>query len=368
MLCGAELEYLAQALELTCTSCGKVEHGHIRCPHGHYTCDACHNRDAMAVIEHVVHTTESKDPFEITDLMMSYPRLPMLGCQHAYIAGGAFMAAVKNEGSRGVTNDDLDEVFKRTAKQAHGGYCGLSGVCGIAPAIGACFSVLTGSKCGTTDAQRTTMEAVTRVSRAITDLTGPSCCKAYVWKALEVAVDYLRESLGIVLPNPTKTACPYTHKHPHGCRETECPYFGGDEGLRAKRDNGPIKSATTDVHRGGDVMDQRLEQLLKKALELGAEKAKLIDTATVVVEEWVRWKCLYGCPLHGKDACHPPCAPDAESTKRVMKEYRQAILLNSSKGKSLTEAAVKLEGEAYRSGYYKAFALTALSSGPEGVT
>ena len=33
------------------------------------------------------------------------------------------------------------------------------------------------------------------------------------------------------------------------------------------------------------------EHLLKRALELGAEKAKIIDTDTVVIEEWVRWKC-----------------------------------------------------------------------------
>lgn len=344
MVCGSDLEYLNQAQAVTCAFCGKVEPGHIRCPAGHYACDSCHNRDALTVIEEIARSTRSHDPFEIADLMMSHPGLPMLGCQHASIAGGAFMAAVRNEGSRGITNEDLDEVFRRTQKQAHGGYCGLSGVCGIAPALGACFSVLTGSKCGTTDAQRTTMEAVTRVSRAITDLTGPSCCKAYVWGALEVAGDYLRESLCITLPTHTAKACSFAGRHPHGCREGDCPYFGG----------------------GGGFVDQRPGHLLEKALELGAEKAKLVDTATVVVEEWVRWKCLYGCSLFGKDTSHPPCAPDAESTKRVMKEYRRAILLSSSKGKSLTEAAARLEGEAYRAGYYKAFALTALSSGPEG--
>ena len=36
--------------------------------------------------------------------------------------------------------------------------------------------------------------------------------------------------------------------------------------------------------------------------------------------------------------------------------------------KQLTEAAVRLEGEAYHKGYYKAFALTALSSGPPGAS
>lgn len=110
--------------------------------------------------------------------------------------------------------------------------------------------------------------------------------------------------------------------------------------------------------------EDTMEDLATKALELGAEKAKIIDTDTVVVEEWVRWKCLYGCQFYEKDAYHPPFAPDAESTKKVLKEYKKAILLNSSEPKPLTEAAVKLEGYAYHNGYYKAFAFAALPVGP----
>ena len=111
-----------------------------------------------------------------------------------------------------------------------------------------------------------------------------------------------------------------------------------------------------------------MENVLEKAYELGAEKAKIIGTETIVVEEWVRWKCLYGCPLYGKDAYHPPCAPDAESVKKVLKEYSKAILLNGPKGKALTEIAVRLEGKAYNMGYYKAFALTALVAGSEATS
>ena len=225
MVCSSSLEYLEHALDLTCSYCGKVEHGHIRCPNGHYICDVCHNRDALKIIEDIALTTKSRDPFEIAELMMSYPGLPMLGCQHAYIAGGAFMAAIKNEGSKGITNEGIKEVFARTQKQAHGGYCGLSGVCGIAPAIGSCFAVLTGSKCGTDQEQRITMEALTRITRAITDLTGPSCCKAYVWTSLDAAVNYLSESLNITLPSSRAIICNYSTKHPHGCREDRCPYF-----------------------------------------------------------------------------------------------------------------------------------------------
>lgn len=104
------------------------------------------------------------------------------------------------------------------------------------------------------------------------------------------------------------------------------------------------------------------EYLLSRATELGAQKAKIIDTDTIVVEKWVRWKCRYGCPMYEKDAYHPPNAPGVEETKEMLREYKTAILLNGPDGKKITEIAVQLEGEAYHMGYYKAFAMTALPS------
>ena len=139
------------------------------------------------------------------------------------------MVALKNQGTTNITNDDIKEVFERTRKQAHGGYCGLSGVCGIAPAIGACFSVLTGAKCGADNEQRVTMEAVSRVTRIITDLTGPSCCKAYVRASLKVAVEFLKENFSISLLQGNMPPCQYSSKHPHGCRQKKCPYFQAKE-------------------------------------------------------------------------------------------------------------------------------------------
>jgi predicted metal-binding protein len=39
-----------------------------------------------------------------------------------------------------------------------------------------------------------------------------------------------------------------------------------------------------------------MEHLFNRSLELGAQKAKVIDTDSVLVGEWVRWKCVYGFP------------------------------------------------------------------------
>ncbi len=232
MVCGSSLEYLARARELVCTYCGKLVQGHIKCPEGHFICDACHTGDAMSMIEAASFTTKAKDPVQLAELMMVHPSLPMLGCEHAFIAAGALMAALKNSpyGAGKIIDQDIREVFARTAKQAVGGYCGLTGVCGVVPAVGACFSLFLGARCGSDTEQKITMDAVTRVSQAITDLTGPSCCKAYVRRSLTVAVNIFAERFGIVLPvRKSPIICGHSSKHPHGCREEKCPYFKKEE-------------------------------------------------------------------------------------------------------------------------------------------
>ncbi|WP_457575031.1 DUF5714 domain-containing protein [Desulfolithobacter sp.] len=225
MICGAPLRYLDKPVEVTCHYCGRQDKGYIACPDGHFVCEQCHNRDAMEVIEEIINTTSSTDPQQIAMEAMNIPNLPMLGCQHAFIAGGALMAALINQGNLALTKEDIKEVFHRTGKQAHGGYCGLTGICGIAPAIGACAAVYNGSRCGYGAEQRATMELVTRVTRAITDLTGPSCCKAYVRSALEVAVAFFNSKYNSDLPVTSGPKCFHADLHPHGCRENRCPYF-----------------------------------------------------------------------------------------------------------------------------------------------
>jgi hypothetical protein len=221
MVCGSPLRYLHAAEDLICSSCGSRWQGHIKCPNGHALCDACHGREARKVIEGIALTDPSQDPAEIAE-----PSLPMLSCDHAFIAAGALLAALRNSPYGKVTEQVAREVFDRTAKQAHGGYCGLTGVCGIAPAVGAVFSVFLGARCGSDREQRIVMEAVTRVSQAITDLTGPSCCKAYVRAAIPVAASVFSEKFGMVLPvSRTSIVCEHAGRHPHGCREERCPFY-----------------------------------------------------------------------------------------------------------------------------------------------
>ncbi len=149
----------------------------------------------------------------------------MLGCHHAFMVAGALMAALRNNGHL-PANGYFEEVLLRVERQARSGFCGLTGVCGIIPAVGACFSVLLGTRWESEQEQRRLMKVTAALSQALASLAGPSCCKAYAWKALEIARDFLALELGLRLPEPrSRIACHYGPQHPHGCRREKCPYF-----------------------------------------------------------------------------------------------------------------------------------------------
>ena len=98
----------------------------------------------------------------------------------------------------------------------------------------------------------------------------------------------------------------------------------------------------------------------KMAMEMGAQKAKIIDTETVYLGEWAIWKCRYGCPMYARDASHQPEAPGIVEMQRMLSDYDKALLIHGYEGPELSRIALKLEHEAYEQGYYKAFALIAL--------
>ncbi|MDP4161156.1 MAG: DUF5714 domain-containing protein [Bacillota bacterium] len=222
--------------EMTCIQCGKTEIGNICCPNGHYVCDDCHGKNLFASILKDIQTAQEQNPFTIAERLMNQDEVPMLGCENAWIAAGAFLAALKNEGTLTITDDQIREALQRTKKQAIGGYCGLTGVCGIAPAIGACFSVILGAACPKDQETAKTMSVVSNVVRAIAALAGPCCCKAFVRAALNEAVASAQEFFDVSLLDTTDPAmnCTYITRHPHGCRMEKCPYYKQNESVETR--------------------------------------------------------------------------------------------------------------------------------------
>jgi predicted metal-binding protein len=106
-------------------------------------------------------------------------------------------------------------------------------------------------------------------------------------------------------------------------------------------------------------LQEDLKRLCSIALELGAEEAKIIKAEDVVVADWVRLKCQYGCDGYGKSLTCPPYSPTPEQTRKILSCYKYAILVRFPPDSDIHRAMAKLEREAFLSGYYSAFAMVA---------
>lgn len=95
---------------------------------------------------------------------------------------------------------------------------------------------------------------------------------------------------------------------------------------------------------------------------------KWIIPAEIIVSQWVRMKCLYGCSEYGQTATCPPNVPTIEECGRFFQEYRLAVIIHFEKEAEKPEdrfawtrkinlKLLKLEKEIFCSGFEKAFLL-----------
>jgi predicted metal-binding protein len=127
----------------------------------------------------------------------------------------------------------------------------------------------------------------------------------------------------------------------------------------------PFKSA-------GDLPFATLQRLKEAGKKYGLQSLYPFSTEEIIVAEWVRLKCLYGCSRYNRSWCCPPATPDPEKVRQILSEYSQAILLQSShylptiyrddsrKRSTLVrcwKGTVSLERLLFLEGYHKAFSL-----------
>lgn len=215
-----------QSQKATCHYCGKVESVHILCSHGHYVCDDCHGQGALVFIQKFLKNSVSTDAQVIAEeLFAEVAHVPMLGCEHALVIVAATMGALRNAKLLGVGDALIAEALQRTKRQAIGGYCGLTGICGVAVGVGACFSVMLGAACPKDCETAATMHVVADVIAAIGDNTGPCCCKNFVNLSIPIALAAIKELWGAELPSSKPSRCQFVAHHPHGCRTEKCAYY-----------------------------------------------------------------------------------------------------------------------------------------------
>jgi predicted metal-binding protein len=124
-------------------------------------------------------------------------------------------------------------------------------------------------------------------------------------------------------------------------------------------------------------MRQQMEKLRQKALELGADRAAIINTSDIAVSEAVAFKCrVPRCPHYGSSANCPPHAPQPAQFQQVLSSFDKAILFNKRFApevmlrpekdaerreafESIFQLTAKLESAAFYAGHYLAFGLAA---------
>ena len=117
----------------------------------------------------------------------------------------------------------------------------------------------------------------------------------------------------------------------------------------------------------------RLSKDRRKALETlfkqhGFSDFKWIKPDDIVVSQWVRMKCTFGCGEYGRNATCPPNVPTVAECERFFKEYSDAAVFHFEKkvdkpedrhdwSRKLNMKLSKMEREVFLSGYEKAFLL-----------
>ncbi len=110
---------------------------------------------------------------------------------------------------------------------------------------------------------------------------------------------------------------------------------------------------------------EKLEQMFREG---GFDDFKWIDAGKIVVAQWVRMKCMYGCSNYGMGACCPPNVPSVSDCERFFKEYKQAAIFHFEEqmedpedrhqwSKEINLKLLDLEKEVFLSGHEKTFLL-----------
>ncbi len=109
----------------------------------------------------------------------------------------------------------------------------------------------------------------------------------------------------------------------------------------------------------------KVESILR---DKGFTDFKWLDPMEIVVSQWVRLKCEFGCPDYGRLASCPPNTPSVEECRRFFAEYSHAIALHFEKVAPDDKVRrtwytrtnlklLKMEQAVFMAGYPKAFLL-----------
>ncbi|MBD3286952.1 hypothetical protein GF359_09905 [candidate division WOR-3 bacterium] len=90
-----------------------------------------------------------------------------------------------------------------------------------------------------------------------------------------------------------------------------------------------------------------------------AVDAVIVPAETVVVAQWVREKCRFGCPGYGKNLMCPPNTPTPFQTRKMIDSYKVALLIHGTEKTPINRIVEKLEKSMLLDGFEKSFGMGA---------
>ena len=220
LICNAPLEYLEEDVLMECAICHRQEYSKTRCVNGHYVCSECHTKGMDSIIGFCLRT-DSKNPIEIIEAMMSMPFCHMHGPEHHVIVGASLLTAYKNAGGDIDLSKALSEMYAR-GKQVPGGVCGFWGACGAGISTGIYMSILTKANPLAGEAWSLSNAMTSRALGRISRHGGPRCCKRDSYLAILEAVEFTKEHFGIEMERADVT-CSRAHLN-NQCLKGNCPF------------------------------------------------------------------------------------------------------------------------------------------------
>lgn len=104
---------------------------------------------------------------------------------------------------------------------------------------------------------------------------------------------------------------------------------------------------------------KRYAKYIKQAKRLKVKDTKIILAKSIVTAEWVRLKCQFGCDGYGRCLTCPPYSPSPEQTRRMLADYKYALLIHGDEHTDIRRIVSVLEKNIFLDGYYKALAMAA---------
>jgi predicted metal-binding protein len=94
-------------------------------------------------------------------------------------------------------------------------------------------------------------------------------------------------------------------------------------------------------------MKKELQDLIKKAIELGATEAKIIDTNAIIFDSRSFLKCRFGCNRWGQYwTCPPYLDISPEDFQDAFNQYSKALIIKAPDPRKSQDVTVKIEKEA----------------------